>query len=77
MSENPGAGPRHFALAASGRTLYVINELNATVTVYDSTPERSELHARQVVSTLSKGVDGPAIGNSCAHIAVSPDSQFV
>ena len=36
VSENPGAGPRHFALAASGRTLYVINELNATVTVYDS-----------------------------------------
>ena len=77
VSENPGAGPRHFALAASGRTLYVINELNATVTVYDSTPERGELHARQVVSTLPNGVDGPPIGNSYAHIAVSPDSQFV
>jgi len=77
VSANPGAGPRHFAFAPSGRTLYVINELNSTVAVYDYTPERGELHARQVVSTLPDGIDGPAIGNSCAHIAVSPDSRFV
>jgi 6-phosphogluconolactonase len=77
VSANPGAGPRHFAFAPSGRTVYVINELNSTVTVYDYTPERGELHARKVVSTLPDGVDGPAIGNSCAHIAVSPDGRFV
>jgi 6-phosphogluconolactonase len=57
--------------------VYVINELNSKVTVYDYAPERGELHARQVVSTLPDGVDGPAIGNSCAHIAVSPDGRFV
>jgi 6-phosphogluconolactonase len=77
VSEDPGAGPRHFAFAPSGRTLYVINELNSTVTVYDYTAQRGELHARQVVSTLPDGIDGPAIGNSCAHIAVSPDGRFV
>ncbi len=77
VSEHPGAGPRHFAFDPNGRTVYVINELNSTVTVYDYTPERGELHARQVVSTLPDGVDGPAIGNSCAHIAVSPDGRFV
>jgi len=77
VAEQPGAGPRHFAFAPSGRTVYVINELNSTVTVYDYTPERGELHARQVVSTLPDGVDGPAIGNSCAHVAVSPDGRFV
>ena len=77
VAEDPGAGPRHFAFAPSGRTVYVINELDSTVTVYDYTPERGELHARQVVSTLPDGVDGPAIGNSCAHIAVSPDGRFV
>jgi 6-phosphogluconolactonase len=77
VSEQPGAGPRHFAFAPSGRTVYVINELNSTLTVYDYTPERGELRARQVVSTLPDGVDGPAIGNSCAHVAVSPDGRFV
>jgi 6-phosphogluconolactonase len=77
VSEQPGAGPRHFAFSLSGRTVYVINELNSTLTVYDYTPERGELYARQVVSTLPVGVDGPAIGNSCAHVAVSPDGGFV
>src|SRR3954471_497127 len=77
VPEHPGAGPRHFAFAPSGRTLYVINELDSTVTVYDYAPERGELQARQVVSTLPDGVDGPAIGNSCAHVAVSPDGRFV
>jgi len=77
VSEHLGAGPRHFAFAPSGRTVYVINELDSTVTVHDYTPERGELQARQVVSTLPEGVDGPAIGNSCAHIAVSPDGRFV
>jgi 6-phosphogluconolactonase len=77
VSEHPGAGPRHFAFAPSGSTMYVINELDSTVTVYDYRPEGGELHARQVVSTLPDGVDGPAIGNSCAHIVVSPDNRFV
>jgi len=77
VSENPGAGPRHFAFAPSGRTVYVLNELDSTVTVYDYAPERGELDARQVISTLPEGVDGPAIGNACAHIAVSPDGRFV
>jgi 6-phosphogluconolactonase len=77
VSAQPGAGPRHFAFAPGGRTLYVINELNSTLTVYDYTSERGELHARQTVSTLPDGVDGPAIGNSCAHVAVSPDGRFV
>jgi 6-phosphogluconolactonase len=77
VTEAPGSGPRHFAFAPHGRTVYVLNELNSTVTVYDYAPERGELHARQVVSTLPDGVDGLAIGNSCAQIVVSPDGRFV
>jgi 6-phosphogluconolactonase len=75
--EVPGSGPRHFAFAPHGRTLYVINELASTVTVYDYEPKRGELRERQTVSTLPEGIDGPAIGNSCAHIAVSPDGRYV
>jgi 6-phosphogluconolactonase len=77
VSEDAGSGPRHFAFAPHGRTLYVINELNSTVTVYDYMSESGELRPRQTLSTLPDGVDGPAIGNSCAHIAVSPDGRFV
>jgi 6-phosphogluconolactonase len=77
VAEDPGSGPRHFAFAPHGRTVYVLNELNSTVTVYDYAPERGELRARQIVSTLPDGVDGQAIGNSCAQIEVSPDGRFV
>jgi 6-phosphogluconolactonase len=77
VSEHAGAGPRHFAFAPNRRTVYVINELDSTVTVCDYRPERGELQTRQVVSTLPEGIDGPAIGNDCAHIAVSPDGRFV
>jgi len=77
VSEDAGSGPRHFAFAPHGRTLYVINELNSTVTVYDYASERGVLRSRQVVSTLPDGVDGQSLGNSCAHIAVSPDGRFV
>jgi 6-phosphogluconolactonase len=77
VKEAPGSGPRHFAFAPHGRTLYVINELGSTMTVYDYAPEQGEPRERQTVSTLPEGVDGPAIGNSCAHVAVSPDGRFV
>ena len=77
VREAPGSGPRHFAFAPHGRTLYVINELGSTVTVYDYEPERGALRERQTISTLPEGIDGPAIGNYCAHIVVSPDGRFV
>src|SRR5262249_40588481 len=72
VKEAPGSGPRHFAFAPHGRTLYAINELASTVTVYDYEPERGELRERQTVTTLPEGIDGPAIGNYCAHVVVSP-----
>ena len=34
VKEQPGAGPRHFAFAPDGRALYVINELDSTLSVY-------------------------------------------
>lgn len=70
----PGAGPRHFAFAPDGRSLYVINELASTLTVHVYDGERGALRARQTVSTLPEGFDGE---NTCAHVAVSPDGRFV
>jgi 6-phosphogluconolactonase len=32
---------------------------------------------RQTVSTLPEEVDGPGMGNYCAHIVASPDGRFV
>jgi 6-phosphogluconolactonase len=34
VSVAPGAGPRHLAFSRDGKTLYVIDELNATITAF-------------------------------------------
>jgi 6-phosphogluconolactonase len=72
--EQPGAGPRHFAFAPDGRTLYVINELGSTLSVYRFDGERGVLEALQTVSTLPAPFRGD---NACAHVVVSPDGRFV
>jgi 6-phosphogluconolactonase len=77
VMEAPGAGPRHFAFAPDGRSLYVLNELASTLSVYVYDGARGELHPRQTVSTLPAGIDGPRIDNSCAHVVVAPDGRFV
>lgn len=70
----PGAGPRHFAWSLDTRTVYVLNELGFTLTVYDYNAETGAFTARQTLSTLPEGYDGR---NSCAHVVVSPDGRFV
>jgi 6-phosphogluconolactonase len=73
-SAKPGSGPRHFAFGPNGRTVYVINELASTLTVYDYDNDRGELTARQTVSSLPADFSGE---NTCAHVVVSSDGRFV
>ncbi|PYI53177.1 lactonase family protein [Paenibacillus flagellatus] len=70
----PGAGPRHLAFHTSGTFVYVINELDSTVTSFRYDAAAGELHTLEVVSTLPEGFDGD---NACAEIQVSPDGRFV
>jgi 6-phosphogluconolactonase len=74
LPEAPGAGPRHFAFAPDGRTLYVINELDSTLSAYRFDAARGGFDRLQTLSTLP---DGAEIANSCAHVVVSPDGRFV
>ncbi len=69
-----GAGPRHFAFAPNGKSLYVINELASTLTVYEYDAERGELRPRQTVSSLPEDFAGE---NTGAQVLVSPDGRFV
>lgn len=68
----PGSGPRHFAFAPDGATLYVLNELTDTLTAYDWN-DGSPV-ARQTVPALS---GDPVDDLSGAHVLVSPDGRFV
>lgn len=67
-----GAGPRHFVFSASGEFLYVINELNSTLTVFQK--EDDKYFAQQTLKTTADGFKGESF---CADIHLSPDGKFL
>ena len=70
MTKN--AGPRHFRFTKDGNFIYVINELNSTISVLEKS---SKGFTRiQNVNTLPEGYNGD---NACADIQLSPNEQFV
>ncbi|MEM9882250.1 MAG: lactonase family protein [Planctomycetota bacterium] len=71
---HPGAGPRHLAFHPTRPLVYIINELDATVTVAAWDATAGTLTRRQVVSTLPEGFDGR---RSTAEVLVHPSGRFV
>ena len=67
----PGTGPRHCAFHQDGRHLYVANELDSTVTVYDYDAGNGSLRELQSLDTLP--LDAPE--NIVADIHVSSSGQ--
>jgi 6-phosphogluconolactonase len=73
LKMEPGAGPRHLTFHPNGKWIYVVNELDCTVSlVTRSTNQDLELHSSY--STLPEDFEGD---NSCADIHVSLDGKFV
>lgn len=68
----PGAGPRHFDFHPNKKIIYVINELNSTVSVIGN--ERGVWKIIQEISTLPEGFEGT---NYCADIHVSKDGKYL
>ena len=71
---DPGAGPRHFVFAPSGKFVYLINEIGSSVTVFSYDGDRGGLHKVETISTLPKDFKG---ANDGAEIAVSRDGRFL
>jgi len=71
----PGAGPRHLTFSHDGKTLYVIDELNATITAFAYDPATGAIgQILQTISTEPAGYSGP---HSTAEIAVHPSGRFI
>lgn len=68
----PGAGPRHFDFYPNGKVIYVISELNSTVTAIRN--EGGEWKIFQVLSTLPKDFKGTSY---CADIHISKDAKYL
>jgi 6-phosphogluconolactonase len=75
VSVAPGAGPRHVAFDLNGKVLYVLSELNATVTAFAYDAATGQIGKElQVISTEPAGYTGP---HSTAEIAVHPSGKFL
>lgn len=70
----PGAGPRHLTFHPNGRTAYLINELNSTLTTLAYDAAAGHFRELQTVSTLPASYSGD---NSCADVHVAPNGLFL
>jgi 6-phosphogluconolactonase len=69
----PGAGPRHLAFHPNGQWVYIANELDNTVTVFDYDKTQGALTEKQGLSSLPSG----AGENTLADIHLSASGQRV
>ena len=70
----PGAGPRHLVFNSKGTLLYVINELQSSVTTYAYEAANGGLRELSTISTLPNGFSGDA---AAAEIALHPSGKFL
>jgi len=68
----PGAGPRHFDFHPNGNVIYVINELNSTISALKK--EGKNWVVFQNISTLPDDFNGESY---CADIHISNDGNFL
>ena len=70
----PGAGPRHLSFHPSGKFLYVISELDSTMSVFKYDEREGTLAMIDTVSTLPSDFTGTSY---CADVHVSPSGKFL
>jgi 6-phosphogluconolactonase len=69
-----GAGPRHLSFHPSGKFLYVISELDSTMSAFNYNEREGMLTAIDTVSTLPGDFSGTSY---CADVHVSPSGKFL
>jgi 6-phosphogluconolactonase len=70
---SPGTGPRHVAFSPNGKFMYVLGELQSTVTVFAS-DARETYRQIQSISALPEGFSGR---NDAAEIALHPSGRWL
>ena len=70
----PGAGPRHLSFHPSGRYVYVINELDSTMSAFKYNELNGTLTMIETVSTLPTDFSGVSF---CADVHVSPSGKYL
>ncbi|WP_221390304.1 lactonase family protein [Dyadobacter sp. NIV53] len=73
FSAKPGSGPRHFIFHPNGRSLFLLNELEATLTSC-SVDKKGVITSLETYSTLPADFAG---NNTSAAIHLHPNGKFV
>jgi 6-phosphogluconolactonase len=68
-----GTGPRHFVFNSSGTKMYVICELNSTLSVFD-VDSKGGLNLIQTLTTLDEGFKGESF---CADVHLGINGQYL
>ena len=71
---HPGAGPRHLSFHPNGQFLYVINELDSSLTTFRYDAAKGTLTPFETVSTLPRDFTGLSF---CADIHVAKSGRFL
>jgi len=69
----PGTGPRHIAFSSDGKFMYVLGELDSTVTVFANAANET-YRSIQKISALPAGFSGH---NNAAEIEIHPSGKFL
>ncbi|WP_410513233.1 lactonase family protein [Paenibacillus sp. BR2-3] len=72
----PGSGPRHLALHPTGKWVYLVNELNNTVTVFTNDEVFGGLNILQHMDTLPEQYIAGS-DDTAADIHISPCGRFL
>lgn len=72
------SGPRHFTWDASGRHLYLLGELDASITLFDVDAERGTLHERQHQGQRTQALPAGFTGTPwAADLHLTPDGRHL
>src|ERR1035437_677265 len=74
INGRPTSGPRHVAFHPTRPIMWIINELDSTMTTCQWDGERGALNPVQVISTLRTNFTG---NSTAAEIAVAPSGNFL
>ncbi len=73
----PGGGPRHMKFHPNGKWIYVLNELDLSISLFDYDPASGAMVLKQTVPTVSKEELAKEQFSSCSEIRVHPSGRFV
>ena len=72
----PGGGPRHMKFHANGKWIYVLNELDLSVSVFDYDSVAGTMSLKQTIATVPKKLLAKEKFKSASEIQLHPSGKF-